>query len=113
MQDIHAVLDARAVTPVFQPRVDIASGQVLGYEALSRGPAGTPWETPAALFAAARAAGRERTEDRARDAYEADDGLQKRTAEVYAELAAAAWLSPWSTVDDTTDPRALAARILR
>ena len=53
--------------------------------------------------AAARAAGRERTEDRARDAYEADDGLQKRTAEVYAELAAAAWLSPWSTVDDTTD----------
>src|SRR5690349_9363982 len=59
MQDIHAVLDARAVTPVFQPLVDIASGQVLGYEALSRGPAGTPWETPAALFAAARAAGRE------------------------------------------------------
>ena len=47
---------------------------------------------------------RERTEDRARDAYEADDGLQKRTGEVYAELAAAAWLSPWSTVDDTTDP---------
>ena len=55
--------------------------------------------------AAARAADRERTEDRARDAYEADDGLQKRTGEVYAELAAAAWLSPWSTVDDTTDPR--------
>jgi dTMP kinase len=63
--------------------------------------------------AAARAARRERTEDRARDAYEADDGLQKRTGEVYAELAAAAWLSPWSTVDDTVDPAALAARILR
>ena len=51
--------------------------------------------------AAARAAHRERTEDRARDAYEADDGLQKRTGEVYAELAAAAWLSPWSTVATT------------
>jgi dTMP kinase len=53
--------------------------------------------------AAARAAHRERTEDRARDAYEADDDLQERTGAVYAELAATAWLSPWSTVDDTTD----------
>lgn len=57
--DIHAVLDRRAVTPVFQPLIDLATGRVLGYEALSRGPAGTPWESPAALFAAARAAGRE------------------------------------------------------
>ena len=48
--------------------------------------------------AAARAAHRERTETgRARDAYESDDGLQKRTGAVYAELAATAWLSPWST----------------
>ena len=61
--------------------------------------------------AAARAAGRERTEDRARDAYESDDGLQKRTGAVYAELAAAAWLSPWSTVDDTTDLTGVLARL--
>src|SRR4029450_13527262 len=59
VQDIQDVLDARAVTPVFQPLVEIATGKVLGYEALSRGPAGSPWESPAALFAAARAAGRE------------------------------------------------------
>ncbi|MEU4564581.1 EAL domain-containing protein [Actinoplanes sp. NPDC023936] len=59
MLDIHDVLDRRAVTPVFQPLIDLADGRVLGYEALSRGPAGTPWESPAALFAAARAAGRE------------------------------------------------------
>ncbi|MEV6304459.1 EAL domain-containing protein [Actinoplanes sp. NPDC051861] len=59
VQDIHDVLDRRAVTPVFQPLIDLATGGVLGYEALSRGPAGTPWESPAALFAAARAAGRE------------------------------------------------------
>lgn len=57
--------------------------------------------------AAARAAHRERTEDRTRDAYESDDGLQQRTGEVYAELAAVEWLSPWSTVDDATDLAAL------
>ena len=57
--DIHSIVDRRAVTPVFQPLIDIATGAVTGYEALSRGPAGTPWESPAALFAAARAAGRE------------------------------------------------------
>ncbi|MEU4689722.1 EAL domain-containing protein [Actinoplanes sp. NPDC023714] len=59
MADIHDVLDRRAVTPVFQPLLDIATGALIGYEALSRGPAGTPWESPAALFAAARVAGRE------------------------------------------------------
>ncbi|MFC7277209.1 EAL domain-containing protein [Paractinoplanes rhizophilus] len=58
MQNIGEVLDARAVTSVFQPLVDIASGGVLGYEALSRGPAAGPWESPAALFAGARAVGR-------------------------------------------------------
>ncbi|SDY68741.1 EAL domain, c-di-GMP-specific phosphodiesterase class I (or its enzymatically inactive variant) [Micromonospora pattaloongensis] len=57
--DIHAVLDARAVTPVFQPLVRIETGDIIGYEALSRGPAGTPWESPAALFAAARQVGRD------------------------------------------------------
>jgi EAL domain-containing protein (putative c-di-GMP-specific phosphodiesterase class I) len=57
--DIHDVIDRRAVTPVFQPLIELASGRVLGYEALSRGPAGTSWESPATLFAAARAAGRD------------------------------------------------------
>lgn len=42
----------------YQPVVHLESGAVLGYEALARGPAGSPLETPAALFAAARAAGR-------------------------------------------------------
>jgi EAL domain-containing protein (putative c-di-GMP-specific phosphodiesterase class I) len=59
VRNIHEVLDTRAVRTVFQPLIDIATGQVLGYEALSRGPAGTPWEFPDALFAAARVAGRE------------------------------------------------------
>jgi EAL domain-containing protein (putative c-di-GMP-specific phosphodiesterase class I) len=53
------VLDTRGVRTLFQPLVEIATGRVLGYEALSRGPAGTAWEFPDALFAAARAVGRE------------------------------------------------------
>ncbi len=67
------MLDVRAVRTLFQPLVEIATGRVLGYEALSRGPVGTVWEFPDALFAAARAAGRENELDwicRAR-AYEA------------------------------------------
>jgi EAL domain-containing protein (putative c-di-GMP-specific phosphodiesterase class I) len=59
MRDIHDVLDRRAVTTLFQPLVEISTGRVLGYEALSRGPAGSPWEQPGALFAAAHEAGRE------------------------------------------------------
>ncbi|AGL18496.1 EAL domain-containing protein [Actinoplanes sp. N902-109] len=59
MRDIHEVVDARAVTPVFQPLIELATGATVGYEALSRGPAGTRWESPMALFAAARAAGRD------------------------------------------------------
>jgi EAL domain-containing protein (putative c-di-GMP-specific phosphodiesterase class I) len=59
MPDIHDIIDRRAVTPAFQPLVELATSRVLGYEALSRGPAGTPWESPLALFAAARAVGRD------------------------------------------------------
>jgi EAL domain-containing protein (putative c-di-GMP-specific phosphodiesterase class I)/DICT domain-containing protein len=57
--DLHDVIDRRAVTSVFQPLVEMGSGRVLGYEALSRGPAGTRWESPGVLFAEARAAGRD------------------------------------------------------
>ncbi|MEU4240700.1 EAL domain-containing protein [Actinoplanes sp. NPDC026619] len=59
VRDIHEVIDQRAVTTLFQPLVDLSTGGLIGYEALSRGPAGTPWHMPDALFAAARAAGRE------------------------------------------------------
>ncbi len=41
------------VRTVFQPIVDGATGAVFGFEALSRGPAGSPFESPAALFGAA------------------------------------------------------------
>ena len=46
------------MTTVFQPLIEIGSGLLLGYEALSRGPAGTRWESPEALFREAGAVGR-------------------------------------------------------
>lgn len=41
----------------FQPVVSLAEGRVIGYEALTRGPAGTVLESPRVLFSLARRAG--------------------------------------------------------
>lgn len=48
---------------------------------------------------------------RARDSYERDDGLQRRTAAVYAGLAAADWSGRWVVVDAEVDPAALATSL--
>ena len=56
--DVHAVIDARAVWTAFQPVVRLDTREVVAYEALNRGPAGTPWQAPGRLFDDARAAGR-------------------------------------------------------
>lgn len=59
-------------------------------------------------LAAQRARHRESTEaDRARDAYERDDGLQQRTGAVYAGLAAANWYGSWTAVGPDVDPTEL------
>lgn len=34
---VHAAIAAGAFRPVFQPIIDLASGAIVGYEALSRG----------------------------------------------------------------------------
>jgi len=52
------LLRERAIHPVFQPIVCIADGEIVGYEALARGPAGSPWVSPAALFAEAYRVGK-------------------------------------------------------
>lgn len=55
---IDAVIDGGAVQTVFQPLVHLDSGEIVGFEALSRGPAGSELESPLALIAAAQDCGR-------------------------------------------------------
>jgi dTMP kinase len=63
-------------------------------------------------LAAARADTRALQEaDRAKDAYERDDGLQRRTGEVYAGLAEANWSAQWHVVPPEVDARELANRL--
>ena len=57
-REFASLLDRRNVHVVFQPVLDLRSGEVVALEALARGPLSSPFETPAALFGAARACGR-------------------------------------------------------
>lgn len=47
------ILRDEQLVPLFQPIVDLRTGECLGYEALIRGPRNTPLHTPAQLFGAA------------------------------------------------------------
>lgn len=47
-------VNERLITTLFQPVVNLESRQIIGYEALSRGPAGTELENPEVLFELAR-----------------------------------------------------------
>lgn len=69
-------------------------------------------DVPVAL-AAERAQHRADTEtDRVKDAYERDDGLQRRTGEVYSGLAASEWGGRWSVAGPDVDGAALANLLL-
>src|SRR5690242_5950661 len=54
---IPRVLAERAIFPLYQPIMDLATRTVVGVEALARGPAGSPVEYPDVQFAAATRAG--------------------------------------------------------
>ena len=54
----EAVLDRRAIHSVFQPIVSLDDQLPVGYEALSRGPQGSPFASPGALFGEAERRGR-------------------------------------------------------
>lgn len=63
-------------------------------------------------LAAERAGRREAQEaDRTRDAYERDDGLQRRTREVYRELAAVDWCGRWIVTGADVDAVALTGKL--
>lgn len=57
IRELERIIRDEAVTAVFQPIVEIATGETVAYEALSRGPEGSSLERPDALFATAEAAG--------------------------------------------------------
>lgn len=56
--DVAAVLAAGALRSALQPLVDLRDGDVIAHEALLRGPAGSPLESPLALLEAAHTVGR-------------------------------------------------------
>jgi len=57
-RELSAILEAGAVRSVYQPIVAIDTNATIGYEALARGPEGSPLQRPDLLFAAARETGR-------------------------------------------------------
>lgn len=56
--ELARILAEGAIVPAFQPIVEIATGEVVAYEALARGPQDSVLHRPDHLFAAAAAAGR-------------------------------------------------------
>jgi EAL domain-containing protein (putative c-di-GMP-specific phosphodiesterase class I) len=55
---LDEIIERRLVRSLYQPIVDFTTGGVVGYEALVRGPEGSPLERPDLLFDAARHADR-------------------------------------------------------
>src|SRR5215467_10478046 len=52
--DLHACIEQRNLRTVYQPILELRSGRVFGYEALSRGPEASAIESPMQLFGLAR-----------------------------------------------------------
>ena len=55
--ELERIERQQLLTAVFQPLADLRLGNVFGYEGLIRGPQGTPWHNPMALFEAAEQCG--------------------------------------------------------
>jgi dTMP kinase len=69
-------------------------------------------DVPTALAAERAERRAEQESDRARDSYERDDGLQRRTAAVYAGLAATGWSGRWKVAGPGVDPAKLAVELM-
>ncbi len=55
---LEEIISARTIRVLYQPIVELDSGQTVGWEALARGPIGSPLEYPDRLFGAATRLGR-------------------------------------------------------
>lgn len=56
--ELDRILDGGLLTTVYQPIVELDTGRTVAYEALARGPEGSPLRRPERMFEVARAAGR-------------------------------------------------------
>ena len=54
MTPLHEILQQRKLSALFQPILDMRSGEIAGYEGLIRGPADSPLHSPFNLFATAQ-----------------------------------------------------------
>ncbi len=75
--DLQEVLLADQLSTIFQPVVDLRHGTVLGYEALTRGPAGSVYQMPLRLFEMA---------ERADLVFELDRSCRRRALSSAAQL---------------------------
>lgn len=50
---LRDIMDSRLITTLYQPIIRLEDGEIIGYEALSRGPCQTNYESPLALLAEA------------------------------------------------------------
>ncbi|MDD5180673.1 MAG: GGDEF domain-containing protein [Gallionellaceae bacterium] len=54
MTPLHEILQQRKLTALFQPMLNLESGEIVGFEGLIRGPANSPLHSPINLFGAAQ-----------------------------------------------------------
>jgi len=74
---LHETIESGSLEPHFQPIVDLRRGEIIGFEALIRGPSGTSLQYPDALFRTAIESGLQ---------LELELACRKVTLEKYAEL---------------------------
>jgi diguanylate cyclase (GGDEF)-like protein len=86
---ISAVIASNALTPVYQPIIELATGRILGYEGLVRAPRESTFPNTGALFDAAEVAGRVSDLDRA-----ALDVVLRGASEIPDEMSISLNVSP-------------------